>query len=35
MGFRPRQLTKSVDIARRKMLLVSKRFLTKGTEQGM
>ena len=35
MGFRPRQLTKSIDTARRKMSLVSKRFPTKCTEQGI
>ena len=35
MRFRPRQLTKSIDIARRKMSFFSKRFPTKCTEQGI
>ena len=35
MGFRPRQLTKSIDIVRRKMSLVNKRFPTKCLEQGI
>ena len=35
MHFRRRQLTKSIDITRRKMSFVSKRFPTKCTEQGI
>ena len=35
MGFRLRQLKKSIDIARRKMSLVNQRFPTKCMEQGI